>query len=165
MNPGRLAGAGTPFDWPQSIGYTRQPNASLIAGPWAITAGADGVAIGRFGWVNPSSGQVANVLLEGAALGFVLPVLNMYNWQRAYPCKGSMILRKGMAAVVAAQGVFHTRFPFGALAGARVWTDPATGIAYDSNVTGSYVATGFTVTQNGGCNARLLISSFLAPFN
>lgn len=161
----RLAGAGTPFNWPQSIGYTRQPNACLITGPWAITAGPDGVAIARFGWIDPDSGEVSNVLEAGAALGFVLPVPNLYNWQRAYPQAGAIILRPGMACAIAAQGVFRTRFPLGAEAGSQVWTDPATGLPYSSNVTGEYVPTAFTVMGNGGCGARLTISSFVAPFN
>lgn len=161
----RLAGAGTPFNWPQAIGYTREPYASFPAGAWGLIAGSEGLALGRFGWADPDSGQVSNVLAVGAALGFVLSVFNLYNWQRAYFCNGAILLRSGMPCVLAPAGVFRARFALGARAGSQVWTDPATGLAYGSNVTGSYIATPFTVTENGGCNARLQISSFLAPFN
>lgn len=176
MSPARQAGAGTPFQWPESIGYSRQPYASLAFGAWGLTAGPEGVALARFGWADPDTGETSNVQSAGAALGFVLPVPQLYNLQRCYPAcnfpsgssnnsRSSMILRPGMACVLATAGVFRTRFPFGAQAGSQVWTDPASGTAYDANLTGTYVATPFAVTMNGGCNANLPISSFVAPFH
>lgn len=171
MNPGRLAGAGSPFNWPASIGYARQPYASFPAGPWRCIAGPEGVALGIFGWVDPNTHEVSNVQTEGAHLVFVLPVVGMWNWNRCYPNRVApcgppqIILRAGLEVVPAVQGDFLTRFPLGAQAGARVWTDPATGLAYDANLTGGYIATPWTVITNCGCNGLARISSFTAPVN
>jgi hypothetical protein len=168
---GRLQGAGTPFDWPEAIGFGRQPFASFPAGADACVAGSQGVALGIFGWIDPVTFQVANARSSGAILGFVLPVFNMYNWQRSFPQRSpppvgrQLILRAGLECIVALAGDFVTTFPLGALVGSRVWTDPATGVPYGEDH-GGYVATRWTVMQNGcGCNARLRISSFVKPLH
>lgn len=166
------AGAGTPFEWWPSIGYDRQPYASVVAGPWALTAGPDGVQIGVFGWADPDTGQVSNTQIAGGLLGFVLPVVGMYNWQRAFPQKPAigcgppaLILRPGMQCMLAAQGDFLTRFALGAQAGQQVFADPVTGAPYGGNPGGA-VPTHWTVMQNAcGCEAVLRISSFAKPFN
>lgn len=75
------------------------------------------------------------------------------------PNYAQLVLRPGTACVIATQGDFLVRFPFGAQAGSQVWTDPGSGLPYDSNLTGSYIATPWTVMQTGGCSARLRISS------
>lgn len=168
FNPARLAGAGTPFQWPASTGYDRQPFANIVTGADRLTASApNGVALGIFGWADPVSGEVANELTAGWLLGFVLPVFNMWNWQRVSPrCNPPgptlLVLRPGLECVVAAAGDFITVFPLGAQAGQQVWTDPATGLAYGSDL-GGYTPTKWTVMQNGGCNSRLRISSFTRP--
>lgn len=88
MNPellARFSGAGTPFDFPEAIGYSRSPFASTPAGSWQAVAGPNGVAIGAFGWFDTGTGQVGNVYAAGMLLVFVLPLWNPYNaWQRAY---------------------------------------------------------------------------------
>jgi hypothetical protein len=169
--PGRLEGAGTPFDWPQAIGFGRQPYASLVAGAARLTAAATtGVAAGQFGWADPVTGQVANVFTAGWALGFVLPPRQWWNWQRAYTQRGpfgppQLILRPGTEVIVAAAGDFLTLFPFGAQAGNRVYADPATGYASSGNP-GTFIATPWTVMASRcECNARVRISSFTAPLN
>jgi hypothetical protein len=187
----RLAGAGTPFEWYQANGYGRQPFANVVSGPWQLTAGPNGVQLGIFGWADPNTGEVSNQYIPGGALGFVLPVRQMWNWQRAYPqCTPpyppGIILRPGMQCVLAAIGDFLTRFPLGGEAGNQVWTDPNTGQPYaasagenlstDSGLiivtqggnpistqSGGFVATPWTLMQNGGCNSKLRISSFVKP--
>lgn len=166
------AGAGTPFEWSQAFGFDRQPYANVPAGAWALAAGPNGVQLGIFGWADPNTGQVSNVQIAGGALGFVLPVIGMYNWQRVFLQANalgcgppSFILRAGMQCVLAAAGDFLTRFALGAMAGQRVYADPATGLPYGGNP-GGLVATPWTVMQNGcGCNSVLRISSFAKPFN
>lgn len=168
--PGRLEGAGTPFDWPASIGFDRQPFANFVAGKGACVAGPDGLALGIFGWVDPNSGEVSNAQIEGGFLVFVLPVINAYNWQRCFTQMGpagvpQLVLRAGLPCVVAAQGDFVTLFPQGAQAGQQVWVDPATGYAYGSD-TGGLVASPWTVMENRcGCNVKLRISSFAKPLS
>lgn len=168
--PGLLSGAGTPFDWPTALGYSRQPFTNLLAGRGGLTAGPNGVALGIFGWADPNTGQVSNVQGSGQQLGFVLPIFEMWNWQGVYRQCGApgtpplLIRRPGLEVVLASQGDFLTRFPLGAQAGQQVFTDPATGLPYSGNP-GGYVPTGWTVMQSGGCNERCRISSFTRPFN
>src|SRR5579875_229436 len=189
QSSGRQYGAGSPFHWFPELGYGRPPFASLVAGAGGITAGPNGVALGLFGWVDPTTLEVSNVASAGALLGFVLPTFDRWNWQRAYPqppagCCGVtpnfsglnpappapaapfplLMLRVGMPCVVAAAGVFNARFSLGGQAGNRVWADPASGLPYDSDL-GGYVATPWTLMQSGGCGAALRISSFVSPFN
>jgi hypothetical protein len=167
--PGRLEGAGTPFNWPAAIGYGRAPFANFVSGKGGCTAGPSGVALGIFGWVDPGSGEVSNVQSAGTFLGFVLPVFNLWNWQRVYsvcspPSPPLLVLRPGIECVVAVAGDFLTRFPQGGEAGSQVWADPATGLPYSSNI-GGLVATPWTLMQTGDCNAQLRISSFVRPLN
>ena len=58
-------GANTWFDYPECIGFSRQPFMSITVGPWQCVAGPNGCAVGCFGWVNPDIGQVSNVQSEG----------------------------------------------------------------------------------------------------
>ena len=168
VTPGKLEGAGTPFNWPTAIGYGRQPFANVPASAGTMTAGPNGVQLGLFGWADPVLGEVSNE--SPGILGFVLPVPRAWNWQKCTPTlPGSpvrgLILRAGLACVLAASGDFVTTFPFGAQAGNQVFTDPATGVPYSGNP-GGLVATPWTVMSSAcGCNARVRISSFVAPFN
>jgi hypothetical protein len=170
FNPGHRQGAGTPFEWPAAVGFGRAPFASFAAGQSGCVAGANGCALGIFGWIDPVALTVSNTLTEGFLLGFVLPVFNMFNWQRVFaqrpavPCSGPplLMLRAGLGCVVAVAGDFLTRFPLGAQAGSRVYTDPASGLPYGANP-GGFIATPWTVLQSGGCNALLRMSSFVQP--
>lgn len=168
FTPGRLTGAGTPFNWPQAIGYDRAPFASLPSGAWRCVAGPAGLQLGIFGWADPNTGQVSNSEVAGGFLGFVLPVIQMLNWQRCYRTRGptglAVILRAGLECVLAAAGDFITTFPLGAQAGQRVYADPVTGAPYGGNP-GSAIATPWTVMENAcHCNAKVRISSFTQPF-
>lgn len=170
LNPGRLQGAGTPFEWSEAIGFGRQPFACYPAGKGGLVAGPSGVVLGIFGWVDPDLLEVSNVQTEGFALGFVLPVFNLSNFQRVFaqwgPLSGpELVLRQGLGCVVGVAGDFMTRFPLGGQAGNRVWADPATGLPYDADL-GGYVPTTWTLMQTAcGCGARLRISSFVQPLN
>ena len=170
LTAGRLSGAGTPFNWPAAIGYERQPFASLVSGAGQLAAGPNGVQMGIFGWADAVTGEVSNVQSTGALLGFVLPVIGLYNWQRCAPTPlgalvRGLILRAGIQCVMAVAGDFLTVFPFGGQAGKRVFTDPATGVPYSGNP-GGLVATPWAVMETGcRCNATLRISSFSAPLN
>lgn len=165
-----VSGAGTPFDWPTAIGYSRQPFTSLSAGPGALAAGVDGILLGRFGWADPQTGQCSNARTDGALIGFVLPVVQFWNFQRVRPTRDAagypvLELRAGLPCVLASTGDFYARFPFPAQAGSQVWVDPATGLPYGADG-GGFVATKWTVMESScGCNGRLRISSFAVPFN
>lgn len=172
MNRARYDGAGTPFDWPETTGLSRQPFASLTCGPYSPVAGPQGLAIGTFCWVDPATGLAKNVQSAGL-FGFVLPLANRYNlWERVYtqyPIEGvppfpQQIIRPGIACVIASSGVFSPKFPNGGEAGDQVFTDPATGLPYAGNP-GGYVATPWTLMQSGGPGAKLRMSTFVQPFN
>jgi len=183
----RWAGAGTPYVWPPSLGFDRQPFAAISAGLNQLQAGPNGLAIGIFCWADPVAGLVSNVQSANTLLGFALPTFNGWNWQRTYlqPANNGvavnnsgllpppnttqapfalMILRAGMPCVVAASGDFHIKFPLGATAGARVWADPATGLPYCFEAD-SYALTAWTCMQNSPPNSAVRISTFVSAFN
>ena len=182
----RRFGAGTPFDWPVSIGYERPPLACYAAGGFSAVAGAAGVAHGIFGWVAPD-GTVGNSYVADGVLAFILPVLNAYNWQRVYPSfpVGSQInlsglptdpytnnapfplqvIRQGNPVVPAVMGTFNSKFPAGALAGSPVWVDPDTGLPYGSQAQPTYIQTGWTVMRTGGASCVLTIASLMPPLS
>lgn len=166
----RANGAGTPFDWPEAIGYGRQPFACVPAGRGALTAGPDGAVFGIFGWADPVTGEVSNSLIDGGFLGIVLPIVQWWNWQRAYPqrgpdCSRQIVLRPGTALVLASQGDFIVRFPLPVQAGAAVYVDPATGLPYGANP-GGYVRSAWVAMRSAcGCGERVRISSFATAFN
>lgn len=174
MRPGVYAGAGTPFQNYEAIGYDRQPFACYSAGLNQLQATASGLMMGVFGWADPAAGLVSNAYTAGFVLGFVLPTFNGWNWQRCYPyCYdpsvsgppiSGMILRGGMPLVLAVQGDFYTPFINGATAGAQVWADPVYGLAYCADG-GGYVKTPWVCMQTlpAGCAAR--ISTFATSFN
>lgn len=184
-------GAGTWFDYPECIGFSRQPFMSISVGPWQCVAGPNGCAVGCFGWVNPEIGQVSNAQSAGAFLVFVLPHANPYNlWERVYfqlpqqmlppgyqpplqppppnsppaPLFAQEIVRPGVRLCAAISGTFSPKFPSGGTVGTQVFADPATGLPYAGNITGSLVATPYTLMQTGGPNRRLRMTAFAKPF-
>lgn len=167
-------GAGTAYDWPEAIGFGRQPFVSITAGPFSPVAGPLGLTIGAFCWFDPDTGETNNVQSDGTLMGFVLPLANRYNlWERVYtqyPIDGvppfpQQIIRPNVACVIAQSGVFSPKFPNGGQVGCQVFTDPTTGLPYAGNTTGGYIATPWTLMQSGGPNSRLRMSSFIQPFN
>jgi hypothetical protein len=154
------------LEWPLSLGYSRPPFTNLVAGAGALTAGPNGVALARFGWVDPSSGEVSNVWTAGWALGFVLPIYDLWNWQRVFRQAGALILRSGQQCVLAAGGLLVARFCFGAQAGQRVYADPNTGAPLSGNSTNpSAIATPWTVMKSACCSALVPISTAVQPLN
>lgn len=170
------------FAWPLDIGYTRPPYASFPAGNSGLVAGSSGVILGRFGWA--ADGIVSNAYSAGAILGFVLPVYDAWNWQRAYPSFPAwqqknqsgysvdpvvnnntfpvLVLRSGQQVVLGSVGDFVTPFQYGIQTGAQVYADPASGQPVDSTFVGG-IATHWTAMQSGSAGSRVRISSSVAP--
>lgn len=182
------------YDWPVDIGYDRQPFASLAAGGNAWTAGPAGLTVACFGWADPTNGQVSNAYSAGALLGWVLPLYNLWNWQRAYrlPPNANLlpapvlsritgytpppavpalsypvyVLRPGSQCVLAAVGDFDATFALGACALDQVYADPNTGAALSGNSSNpDAIPCPWRVMRSGGCGARLRISSFATLIN
>ncbi len=171
------------FAWPLDIGYVRPPYASFAAGANGLVAGANGVILGRFGWV-AADGTVSNVYAADATLGFVLPVYDMWNWQRVYPSfpswmginqsgyatdpivnNGNLplsVLRAGQQVVVAPIGDYLTPFQYGIQAGWKVYADPASGAAVDGSFSGG-IATPWTAMSSGSGGAHIRISTSVQP--
>jgi hypothetical protein len=161
-------GAGTAFDWPEADGFGRQPFASLSCGPWSPVAGPAGLAIGAFAWLDPDTGQATNTFAPNTLLGFVLPLANPYNrWQRAFVQPGvpfaQMLIRPGVACVLAASGCFRAKFPQGGQAGQQVYADPNTGLPYMAGP--GLIATPWVLMRSGQPNSRIPMSTFAQSFN
>jgi len=115
--------------------------------------GATDLIVGRFGWADPVTGEVSNAQIAGAPLGVVMPrpgTWALTYCQPAPPGYGPpyRYLRAGKPVTLWVSGDFYLRFVQGAQIGNRVYADPATGLAYGSNVGGGFVETQFTVTTN-----------------
>lgn len=104
---------------------TRNPFASVIANAGALTAGPNGVTIGRFGYQEPATGQVSSTRSTlTQKVGFVLPQWG--TWNKIYSQEGTWILREGLMVTLAAKGDFWCRFMGGAFPGEPVyasWVD------------------------------------------
>ncbi len=173
------------FAWPLDIGYVRPPYASFPAGASGLVAGSNGVILGRFGWAS-ADGTVSSVYSAGAILGFVLPVYDAWNWQRAYPSFPAwqqinqsgypvdpivnnntfpvLVLRSGQQVVLGTVGDFVTPFQYGIQVGEPVYADPGSGQAVDSTFAGGII-TSWTAMQSGSAGARVRISSSVNPIS
>jgi hypothetical protein len=99
----------------------------MQAGAAQLTAGPNGVTLGRFGWADNVTGQVSSVYALATQLGFVLPRFG--TWNLLYCQDGTWILREGMTVTLAVKGDFAARFPGGAYPGQQVWANTADGSA------------------------------------
>lgn len=162
------AGGGTPWDWPLFNGYGRPPHTTLTVGGFALSAGPNGVAIGTFAWVDPDTGEVSNTQIPNGPMGFVLPVVRIWDPMEATSTRINgflqRVIRPGLACVLAATGDFETLFPAGASAGSQVFTDPSTGLPYTFNP-GSYVPTPWTACRDSAPLSRGRMSTSIKPFN
>jgi hypothetical protein len=90
------------------------------AGAQALVAGPNGVTLGRFGYQEPSTGQVSSQRTTlTQRLGFVLPTYG--TWNRLYCEEGVWILREGLGVTLASAGRLGCRFAGGALPGDPVY--------------------------------------------
>lgn len=104
------------------------PRASLLAGSFAFRAGPDGLAVARFGWANPDTGETSNTrTVPGELLGWVLPVVNGAAAVRI--SRGVRYVRPGVGVTLMAGGDYWARFPAGANIGDRVYASLIDGAA------------------------------------
>jgi len=124
---------------------SRNPYASLLS-PVApgLVVGATDIATGRFGWVDPVTGEVSNVYTAGFALGFIIPRFG--TWSLGYRQFGVWYVRAGKPITLASRGDFFVRFPYGAMIGQPVYADPLFGQAYTADGGGYQLTTWKTVT-------------------
>ena len=142
-----MLGRRAPFGVYEGAFADRNPVACLCP---STVVGSQDIAVGRFGWADPATDEVSNAKIVGALYGIVMPrpgTWELTYMQRSPGSPPVRMLRAGKPVIVWVSGDFYLRFPLGALIGATVYTDPATGIAYGTNL-GGYIATKWSVTTN-----------------
>lgn len=129
----------------EGVFASRNPRATLLAGSLAFRAGADGLAVARFGWADADTGFASNARTSPTqALGFVLPVVNGNSAVRV--ARGVRYARPGVGVTLMAGGDFWAKFDGGASAGSPVYASlvdgsPISGEADAAELTPWYVAT------------------------
>lgn len=149
------------------------PRFQILAGPGALVGEPDGMAIGRFGWADLTTGLAYSARQDATdVLGFVYrPSLDnqywsTYGWRRTYfdPTRGAWISRGGFEVTMARRGDFWARFPGGAYVGQPVYATVADGTCVAFNrgtgpVTG-YDQTPWTVVRECLPGELSIISSW-----
>lgn len=127
------------------------PNASVVAGPNALVAGANGCTIGRFGWADVN-GLVSSAGI-GVPTGFIARALQgvMFNLLS----QSTMSIPQGYAVTLMSAGDFWVKTSTAATAGQKVYANYADGSISTgptgtppagASVTGSIAGTTLTVT-------------------
>lgn len=160
------------------------PYHSSLAGPGAWRAGVGGLLQGRFGFGDPTTGDVLNAQTTAAdALGVVIPLRSFnranggviggpaafggpiasWSWQTYDRVYKAWRLRQGIVATLMDKGNFWLRFDGGANYGDTVYASLVDGSAI-SGVVDSAVGTAFVVCSNANAGCLALVSS-TARFN
>jgi hypothetical protein len=153
------------------VGNTMTASAAILEASDIVSGSGASSASGNASIAETADAiSAAGVTSSGLLFGFVLPLENTYNlWERAFIRKelpfAQMIIRPGVECTISSQGAFRTKFPNGGSVGDRVYADPATGLPYSGPERASFIPTQWTLAQNGPPGARLLMSSFIKPFN
>lgn len=149
------------------------PRFQILAGPGALVAEPNGLAIGRFGWADLTSGLAYSARQTSSdVLGFVYrPSLDnqywsTYGWRRTFfdPVRAAWISRGGFEVTMARRGDFWVRFQGGAYVGQAVYATVADGTCVAFNrgtgpVTG-YDQTPWQVVRECGPGELSIISSW-----
>lgn len=157
------------YNWP--VGYpgsfaSNNPRRSAIPGPLGYRAGASGVTIGAFGWV-----QADGVTVLNAAVGTEAPTGFVLRDQTAlitgYLAESTMTLNVGFNVELMTGGDYFAVSATAATPGQAVYASLTTGAIKTG--TGAaptgYVATGFVVTQGGAVGSVIIISGAVAPIS
>ncbi len=119
------------------------PYSSTLCEPGGLQAGAAGVVVGRFAWMDAAL-LVANQTGTGAPAGFVGRALGqglMVNWLAGY----SMLINPGLPVTLYDGGDFFARPSTAAVRGQKVYATYGTG-AISTGATGSPPVAGAVVT-------------------
>lgn len=107
----------------------------------SVQAEPNGLALARFGWVDPTTGLAYSARQDSSnLLGFVypVPILGVWaDWRYKYwdQARRAFILRGGMEATLARRGDFWARFPGGSYVTQTVYVNvlDGTALAVDRN--------------------------------
>lgn len=136
------------------------PRAVMLAGPGELTAGANGVTVGRFAWVDESTGVVTNNG-TGVPNGFVANELqaSITTWLNS----NSSVIPAGMPVSLYKQGDFWVSPTTQALPGQKVFANYTTG-AISTGTAGS-PPQGASVTASIAPAATTSVTGSIAPSN
>lgn len=124
------------------------PRASLLAGPGALTAGPDGVAVGQFAWARNDNGQASNAHPGvSSRLGYCARHGNV-SIITPFLGRSTMLVPPGVEITLHDGGDFWDRFAAGATIGQKVFASYADGSAI-AGTAGSPPA-GAVVTASAG---------------
>lgn len=158
------------YNWP--VGFpggiaSANPRRSAIPGSLGFRAGAGGVAVGAFGWVQSDGVTVLNKpVASEAPTGLVLR--DQTALITAYLAESTMVLPVGFNVQLMTGGDYFAVATTAATVGQAVYastTDGALTTGAVGTVPDGTVATGFIVTQGGAVGATIIISGALAPLS
>lgn len=156
------------YSW--AIGFpggiaSANPRRSAIPGPLGYRAGAAGVVVGAFGWVQADGVTVLNKpVAKEAPTGFVLR--DQTALITAYLAESTMVLPSGFNVQLMTGGDYFAAATTDAAPGQAVYasaTDGTIATGAAGTVPSGYVATGFVVTQGGATGSVIIISGAVAP--
>lgn len=148
--------------------YGVNPRASLLTFPGQLVAPEDGLIVGRFAWVDPSTGVASQSLIDGGQVGFLhresQAVITEFLGEAVY------VVNEGLPVVLHDQGDFWAKFAAGAQPGQRVWADPGNGKAIAGGATApaldSFTASaGFGGTSQQGAAFTIAVTTNVATIS
>jgi hypothetical protein len=149
-----MIGRRAPFGIYEGAFASKAPACTLTGN--TVVSAVD-LAVGRFAWRDPITGECANAQISGAQYGIAMPVWG--RWPLTYLSRGVRFVRAGKPITLWGSGDFYVRFPNGALIGNTVYIDPATGITYGADA-GGFVATKWRVVTNARPGELAIISPY-----
>lgn len=133
----------------------------MLGSSAALRACSDGIAMGRFGWVDFAAYNVANAQVDPTQpIGFVLAIAA--RWTGSYILDGTRYIRPGLPVTLMSRGDFWCRFPYGAIQGDVVYADATDGTAR-SGVASGAVITPFRVVSFAAPGELAIISTWSTP--
>ncbi|GEM17871.1 structural cement protein Gp24 [Gluconobacter oxydans] len=162
--------------FPSKINYTwakgfpggiasSNPRRSAIPGPMGFIAGATGVTVAAFGWVQADGVTVLNKpIASEAPTGFVLR--DQTALITAYLAESTMLLPSGFNVQLMTGGDYFAAASTAATPGQAVYastTDGTLQTAAAGTAPEGTLATGFIVTQGGEAGSTIIISGAVAP--
>lgn len=143
------------------------PRASVLGGPGMYSAPVGGLIVGRFAWVDPTTGQVSQSFIDGL-LGFLHRETNAVITE--FLGESTYVVNKGLPVALFDQGDFWAKFDAGATPGQRVWADPSNGKAIAGGSTApvldSFTAdAGFGGTSQQGAAFTIAVTTNVATIS
>ena len=133
------------------------PYHSVLAGEGALKAGATGVTIGKFAWVNTATGLVSNAQVANGVLGFVRRDNTALITK--YLEESTLLIPAGFGVTLYDKGDFWARFAGGATIGQKVFASITDGsVSAAATAPADTVDTGFVVASTAVAGALAKIT-------